>query len=342
MNKIKTKIICDFEGRFLSTDENFLIIFELNSEKILDVKRIFNFLHYSNVLNFIDFFNSSNNNKSKFLFQTFNNKNILCDVEIIILICNYNITIEVLNEVREKSKNFYLTLKYFNLIVRSKFLIGSIIPVIFSAFLVLFKADNINLFLLFLVILAVMLFHISANTFNDYFDWISGRDEKNLNYFLFSTGGSRVLDLKFVSPKYVLNTGIISTCFSFLIGLYFIYIKGLIILLIGLTAFICVYFYSAPPIHLASRYGLGELSHIFCLGPLIGYGCIKLLSDEYFYFSDFLINLPFGLIITGCLLINEYPDSKYDKICGKMNLPAVLDVRYIKLFYYLIVFFSFF
>ena len=66
----------------------------------------------------------------------------------------------------------------------------------------------------------------------------------------------------------------------FLLSLIIIYLRGVFIFFLGSLGVFCVYFYSAPPIHLASRYGLGELMHIFCLGPLILYGSFYALKTK--------------------------------------------------------------
>lgn len=331
---------CDFEGKILEIDDNFEKILGYSSIEIIKKKRIFNFLYYSDLLVFIDFYFSKNKKKS-FIFISSNNTKILFDVTICHVNDEITLYLKKTTIIEYNKEKFILNWKFLNLIIRSKFLIGSFLPVLFSIILNKEKINDINYYLVTLIIFSVFLFHISANTFNDYFDWISGRDKKNLDYILFSTGGSRVLDYKIISPKQMLLIAIFSSILTFLIGVYFIYIKGLIILMIGLIAFFCVFFYSAPPLHLAGKYGLGEIIHTFCLGPLVMYLCITILSTEKFKFIDFLISMPFGLLITSCLLINEYPDSKYDKISNKINLAVLFDVKYIKLLYIIITSFSF-
>ncbi|MDP2762978.1 MAG: prenyltransferase, partial [Enterobacteriaceae bacterium] len=103
---------------------------------------------------------------------------------------------------------------------------------------------------------------------------------------------------------------------------------GYVVLCIGLFTAFSIYFYSASPVHFASRYGMGEFLHIICLGPLLLVGCVFSIVG-YFRFCDLLIGFPFGLLITGCLLINEYPDSKADLLSGKINLAVLLGNKYI-------------
>jgi len=111
-----------------------------------------------------------------------------------------------------------------------------------------------------------------------------------------------------------------------LFSIVIIHLRGMLIFYLGFISFLCVYFYSAPPIHLASRYGLGELMHIICLGPLMIYGCIYALVG-FSSINNLVLGLPFGLLITCCLLLNEVPDSKFDKISNKCNLVVILGVK---------------
>lgn len=222
-----------------------------------------------------------------------------------------------------KKSNFLSKILF---ITRFKFLIGSISPFIFSSFWAFNTYGNISYINFLLIFTALILLHISANTFNDYFDWISGRDEKNLDYVFNSSGGSRSIDLNLITPKMMLTISYILTFLVILIGIYLTINISLNIFLIGLIGFLCLYFYSAPPIHLASRYGAGELAHVICLGPLITYGTVLSLSSNA-NLNDFLIGLPFGLLITCCLITNEYPDSVSDKNMGKNNLSVILKEK---------------
>ena len=88
--------------------------------------------------------------------------------------------------------------------------------------------------MLFPLIIGIFFFHVAANTFNDYFDWKSGRDIKNLDYVLFSTGGSRAIDLGFISEKKIYFLSVFCFLVVLLCGMYITYIIGPIILYICL------------------------------------------------------------------------------------------------------------
>jgi len=321
------KIICDIDGKILTFDKNCEKIFNLLFEDVFLKKRIYNLIHSDFIVNFIgvfDAFLKSNNisykdstffyGNNKYFSGTFFLKKRGKFLEV-------NIIQKIIK--RNEKKNKFLSFEKFNLIFRSKFIFGSIVPFIFSVFWSFSNYNKVSFDILCILFLGITFLHIAANTFNDYFDWKSGRDKLNTDYVLFSTGGSRAVDFKFVSEK----TLLIFSLFSFLIvlicGIYIYLIRGIEIILIGLIGVFSVYFYSAPPVHLASRYGLGELMHILCLGPLLVYGCVFSLTGES-GIKEMIIGFPFGFLITACLLINEYPDSKFDKISGKFNLAVIL------------------
>jgi len=341
----KALITCDFEGKIKTFDNNATLLFDYASIDVINIKRIYNLIHPEYVLIFINKLNLFINNKKIILqdetvFSTSNNQYFNATVILKKNTSNLiNIEIKKISDIKTIKTNL-LNFDKINMILRSKFVVGSLIPFFFSIIWVFYKFNSINIKLISLIFISVCLLHACANTFNDYFDWVSGRDKANLDYVLFSTGGSRVIDLKFISERTLLLISIFLLLIVILIGVYFIYIGGWIIFTIGAFSIFSVYFYSAPPIHLASRYGLGELMHIICLGPLILAGSTLLLSGDL-SFIDFFIGLPFGLLITGCLLMNEYPDSKFDKFSGKINLAVLLGEKYIPYMYILFQILSF-
>ena len=348
MKKFDSAVItCDLDGKILSFDRYAEGLFKCSASDVVGIKRVYNLLQSDFILDFIKKFSLfvSNDNiqfEEKLSYSCFDGAFFS---GLLRLERNENYIILRIEKISFGEQNSDYDKSYFeklNIIVRSKFVIGSIMPFIFGILWSTCKFNNTSYHLWLLIFIGVIFFHIAANTFNDYFDWKSGRDKLNVDYVLFSTGGSRAIDFKFISERGMLVISILSFIIVTIIGLYFIYLRGSIILIIGLIALLSVYFYSAPPIHLASRYGLGELMHVFCLGPLIIYGTVCSLVDyDNVTFIDFIVGFPFGLLITGCLLMNEYPDSKFDKISGKMNLAVVLGKKYIPYMYIFLFFISF-
>lgn len=341
LNVKKFSIICDLDGRILSFNNRCEKFFNLMNKNVIRIERVYNLINVDFIFYFIDkflYFKSSTLNSYKIDVVLSNNIPISINFKrknnkkfIILEFFDTNSSVE------KPNKSF---LKIINFIFRSKFTLGSIIPFIFSFFLSFNDFDDYSLIIAIILFFSLYLFHVAANTFNDYFDWKSGRDKLNIDYVLFSTGGSRAIDLKIVSEKKMLFIAILSLIIVFLLSMFLIFYRGVLIFYLGFIGFLCVYFYSAPPIHLASRYGLGELMHIICLGPLMTYGCAYALTgiSSFLYF---IVGFPFGLLITCCLLLNEVPDSKFDKLVKKNNLAVVLGVKNVKYLFIFLLFCSF-
>jgi len=338
-------IVFDKDGKISSFDSNCENLFKYNCSEAISDKRIFNLFHSDYIMHFINKFNNLiNDNKlvirEEVLCLRKDGTKFIANIVLKKINFFYSLSVEenITSDYTLKSiSSFFDKL---HIIIRSKYLLGSIIPLLFSIVWSLKKYDNFSFSMLLILTIGVLFFHISANTFNDYFDWVSGRDKLNKDYILFSTGGSRAIDFKFISEKNLLIISIISFFIVLMSGIFIIYTRGIEILYLGVFGALSVYFYSAPPLHLASRYGIGELLHILCLGPLFIYGCVLSLTGCA-SFLEFYIGLPFGILITACLLINEYPDFKSDKISKKINLSVLVGVKYIPYLFIFLIFSAF-
>ena len=91
----------------------------------------------------------------------------------------------------------------------------------------------------------------------------------------------------------------------------------------GLLGAFFAYFYTAPPLRLAARKGLGELAVGLSFGPLAVAGTVYALTGTV-ALADFLAGVPIGLLTVAILWINQFPDLEADKASGKVNLVVVL------------------
>jgi 1,4-dihydroxy-2-naphthoate polyprenyltransferase len=191
-----------------------------------------------------------------------------------------------------------------------------------------------------LVMVGGIALHIAANTFNDYFDWKSGTDQANNDYFLPYSGGSRSLELGLISERSLLIAAWISLLIAFLAGLPFLLLRGPALLLFGAAGAFSAYYYTAPPLRFAARKGLGELLVGLNFGPLMTAGTVFALTGHVTWI-DFFIGVPIGLLTTAILWINQFPDMEADAATGKTNLVVVLGKERARWGYLLIVLASF-
>ena len=101
------------------------------------------------------------------------------------------------------------------------------------------------------------------------------------------------------------------------------------------------YFYTARPLRLVARRGLGEIAIFLAFGPIltlgVGYAIFNGSLDNSNHFMPcLLLGIPLGLLTTNILLINEFPDMKSDAKTGKNHLVVTFGKkisRWIYLFF---------
>ncbi len=187
-----------------------------------------------------------------------------------------------------------------------------------------------------LTLLGGIAIHISANTFNDYFDWTSGADKVNNEYFMPYSGGSRSLELGLITERRLLIVAWTALVIAGLAGLPILLSRGPLLLVFAAAGAFSAYYYTAPPLRLAARKGLGELVVGMNFGPLMTAGTAFALTGQLTWL-DFFIGLPIGLLTTAILWINQFPDMQADAQAGKINLVVVLGKERSRWGYLLIV-----
>lgn len=170
-----------------------------------------------------------------------------------------------------------------------------------------------------LAVLGVALLHLAANVFNDYFDVKSGTDAANTKYFVQYSGGSRAIELRLIDLAGTKRVGLVLMLLALAIGIYLTATVGTGVLLLGSLGLAIGYFYTAPPVRLVARRGLGELGIGLAFGPLITMGMAYVVTGQYLW-DAFLVGIPAGLLTTNILLINQVPDAEGDAVTGKNHL----------------------
>jgi 1,4-dihydroxy-2-naphthoate octaprenyltransferase len=179
-----------------------------------------------------------------------------------------------------------------------------------------------------MTLLGVMMLHLASNVFNDYFDWKRGTDQVNTTYFLKYSGGSRAIELGLIdlAGTWRLAWGLLAVAVA--TGLFLTWQVGTGVLLLGLTGAALGYFYTAPPVRLVARHGLGELAIGLAFGPLITLGTSYVVLGGFdLGWSGFLMGIPVGLLTANILVINQIPDVEADASTQKNHLVVTLGVR---------------
>ena len=168
--------------------------------------------------------------------------------------------------------------------------------------------------------------HTSVNTLNDYFDYRSGIDlEAERTPF---SGGSGILPAGLLKPRQVLYFGLACFLLALPIGIYFVVLRGLLLLPLIVVGAVCVLFYTpiitrVPWPEWAPGAGLGAL-------PVLGFYYIQ---TGAYTFPAVLASIPSGILVHNLLLLNEFPDVEADRNAGRKTLPIVLGEREASLVY---------
>lgn len=211
---------------------------------------------------------------------------------------------------------------------RLPFLTASLVPVLLAAAWVMATDGAPAVFpwgLFGLVLAGAAFLHLAANLFNDYFDWTSGTDEQNNDYFLPFSGGSRSVELGLVTPRRLALLGTLALAVAAACGVAVALQGRPLVVAFGAVGALSGFFYTAPPLRLAARRGLGELFVGLNFGPLMTAGAAYALRGSV-ETGDFLIGIPMGLLTTAILWVNEFPDTPADIRAGKVHLVATLGI----------------
>jgi 1,4-dihydroxy-2-naphthoate octaprenyltransferase len=183
-----------------------------------------------------------------------------------------------------------------------------------------------NLLYCLLALIGLILAHISVNTLNDYFDYKSGIDlEVKRTPF---SGGSGTLSAGLLTPASVGRLGLVCFLLAIPIGIYFVILRGWLLVPILVAGALCVLLYTT---HL-TRWGLGEIACGLGLGTLPILGGYFVQSGTYTW-DVVVAAIPSGILLHNALLLNEFPDVEADEKAGKKTFPIVMGKSKASLLY---------
>jgi len=209
-----------------------------------------------------------------------------------------------------------MNLKTWFLETRPQFLLLSVV----LAFLGTAMAFSNNTFYLgyaLLAFLGLLLCHISVNVLNDYHDFKSGIDLKTKRTPF--SGGSGILPAGSLQPKHVFWFGLICLLLAIPLGVYFVMVRGLLLLPLLIIGALCTLLYTP----LITRVGWPEWAPGIAMGFLPVLGAYFVQTTAY-PFAIIVACIPSGILVHNLLLLNEFPDVAADKGAGRKTLPIVI------------------
>ena len=182
----------------------------------------------------------------------------------------------------------------------------------------LYTGSTINYLHLLLIFIGAVLSHISVNALNEYDDFKTGLDFKTVQTPF--SGGSKALPENPEKAHHALITGVVSLIITIIIGFYFIYITGWMLLPLGLTGLLIIVTYTKwinrNPLLCLIAPGIG-------FGHLMVMGTCFVLTGEYSWTSFIISMVPFFLVCN-LLLLNQFPDIDADREFGRKHLPIAV------------------
>lgn len=169
--------------------------------------------------------------------------------------------------------------------------------------------------------------HISVNSLNEYFDFKSGLDFKTKRTPF--SGGSGTLPENPHMARHALVTGLVTFALTSLVGVYFLLVRGLLLLPLGLIGLFVVFFYTI----------WFTRNPLFCLiTPGLGFGMLMVMGTDFVLTGSYSLTaliaslVPFFLV-SNLLLLNQFPDMDADKDTGRKHLPIIVGMRMSSLVY---------
>ena len=196
--------------------------------------------------------------------------------------------------------------------IRIKFILASVIAVSNGIAISYWKTGTIDPGYALLTYFGIMCLHISVDLLNDYSDFKRGIDTttRRTRY----SGGTGVIPENLINPRIIYIAGIVFLILGGLAGVYFVTIKGIVILILLVFAVISIYFYSTNIVNA----GLGEL-FVAIKGCMIVMGSYYIQSNTIDLTSVF-VGIIVGLLSSVVLLVTSFPDYDADKKGGRRTL----------------------
>jgi 1,4-dihydroxy-2-naphthoate octaprenyltransferase len=170
----------------------------------------------------------------------------------------------------------------------------------------------------FLITLGALTSHICVNVFNEYFDFKSGLDSKTQRTPF--SGGSGTLQTHPEMEKYTLSLAIVSFIITAAVGLYFVWLRGWMLLPLGLFGLLIVVTYTI----------WWAYNPILCLvAPGLGFGVLMVMGTNFcltgsYSWISLVASLVPTFLVSNLLLLNQFPDVDADKSIGRKHFPITI------------------
>ena len=209
--------------------------------------------------------------------------------------------------------------------------VASVFPVLLGSALARALGGSFSWLLFLLMLPAAILLQSSVNTINDYYDFIKGNDRLENS----DDPTDAILVYNNLDPRQVQRLGFCFMGAAVLLGLYPVYVGGIVTLAIGFSGCLVIIAYSAGPKPI-SHLPLGEIVSGTVMGALITAAVFSAFTG-YVTVDVLVLSLPLVFAIALIMMTNNICDIERDTLTGRRTLPVLLGRPRAKIFYRLCV-----
>ena len=202
--------------------------------------------------------------------------------------------------------------------MRLPFLILTPACVLLGAATAAWSGAHLNPYYLALAFVGAVAAHISVNALNEYHDFESGLDF-NTEPTPFS-GGSGTLPKRPDKAHIAMTAGLVSLAITAAVGFFFLYVRGLWILPVGLLGLIVIVTYTK---------WITRNAFLCLIAPGVGFGLLMVMGTDFvltgaYSWTSFVAALVPFFLVSDLLLLNQFPDVEADRGVGRHHFPIAI------------------
>jgi 1,4-dihydroxy-2-naphthoate octaprenyltransferase len=182
-------------------------------------------------------------------------------------------------------------------------------------------AGQVNVLHAMLVLVGAMCAHVSVNALNEYVDFRSELDFHTTRTPF--SGGSGTLPSSPELARQALGLGVVTLVITALIGLTFVWIRGVGLLPLGLLGLVTIVIYTP---------WLARVPFLCLIAPGLGFGPLMVMGTDFvlsggYSWTAFVASLVPFFLVSDLLLLNQFPDAEPDREVGRKHYPIVIGRR---------------
>ncbi|MCX5852181.1 MAG: prenyltransferase [Deltaproteobacteria bacterium] len=205
--------------------------------------------------------------------------------------------------------------------MRLPFLMLSPVCVFLGLASAVWTTGRVNTLYAVLALIGALAAHISVNALNEYHDLKSGLDFKTPKTPF--SGGSGTLPRHPEKAHVALITGLAAFFITGLIGLYFVMVRDILLLPLGILGLVIMGTYTI---------WITRNPYLCLIAPGLGFGPLMVMGTDYvltgtYSWSGFVASLIPFFLVSNLLLLNQFPDIDADRSVGRKHLLITYGTR---------------